>query len=506
MNTSENSTSTITPEKFRSIFRHDLRSNFSVLIGFGEVLREDLAQAKSPQIGEIDQVLAQARLLLDDTIQMINHCSLNSIATFQSEVRLGLRRQTLPVLRSLNESLTRLENLMVEQELITNILEAVRHLTLRCHSPFDQRLELKVNLPTSSASTHESSDKTTARVMVIDDEPHNLHLIGTFLGRLGLSVTTFTSGVNALRSMESDHYDLILLDLHMPAMSGLDFLRTVKSDDRFSDIPVLVVTASDDAEELADCIEAGAVDSIPKPFQTAFLKARVQTSLELQIIKKREKKYLSELNFQKNRVEELLSAILPKDIIDELNSTGEVQPKRYTDVCVLFCDIVNFTHSCDSADHVTILSHLQSLFSEFEAIADLHGLQKIKTTGDSFMAVAGLKGGPVLQAEMQSVRAGLDMISAAAAHASGWQVRVGIHSGNVVGGLVGSRQFLFDIWGDTVNVAARIEGAGVPQTLTCSARTFNSLGMHIKGRSLGFVELKGKGRQEIFAIDSIQKR
>jgi class 3 adenylate cyclase len=340
---------------------------------------------------------------------------------------------------------------------------------------------------------------------VIDDETHNLHLISTFLVRLGLSVTTFTSGVNALRSLETDLCDLILLDLHMPAMNGLEFLKIIKSDERFKEIPVLVVTASDDADELAECIEAGAVDSLPKPFQSAFLKARVQMSLELQTIKKREKTYLHELSLQKNRVEELLSAILPKEIIDELNTTGEVQPKRYNNVCVLFCDIVNFTQSCESQDHVLILSQLQSLFSEFEAIADLHGLQKIKTIGDSFMAVAGLRGSNTLQSELQCVRAGLDMISTSEAHPSGWKVRVGIHSGSVVGGLVGSRQFLFDVWGDTVNVAARIEGAGQPQTLTCSKTTFDSLGRYIQGRSLGSTELKGKGIQEIFAIDSLNK-
>lgn len=506
MSSIETENSTPTPEKFRSNFRHDLRSIFSVLIGFGEVLREDLAQAKNPNLEEFDTALAKARLLLDDTIQMINHCTLTSIAAFQTEVKNGLRRHTLPELRALNERLTQLEELIGEQELITNILEAMRQLTLRCHSPFERRIELNANiLVQTSANKSDSVDNKGPRVMVIDDEPHNLHLIGTFLGRLGLSVVTFTSGHNALRALETEQCDLILLDLHMPAMSGLEFLKTIKADDRFKDIPVLVVTASDDADELTECIEAGAIDSLAKPFHTSFLKARVQTSLELQSIKKREKQYLHELNYQKNRAEEFLAAILPRNIIDELNQTGEVQPKRYENVCVLFCDIVGFTRSCDSQDHVTIINHLQSLFSAFEAIADLHNIQKIKTIGDSFMAVAGLSGGSVVAAELQCVRAGLEMIATAATHPSGWKVRVGIHSGTVTGGLVGSRQFLFDIWGDTVNMASRVEGAGKPQTLTCSKKTFESLDKHIKGQSLGIVELKGKGPQEIFTIEALQK-
>ncbi|NBO38287.1 adenylate/guanylate cyclase domain-containing response regulator [bacterium] len=499
-------TQTVTPEKFRSTFRHDLRSIFSVLIGFGEVLREDLAQAQNSHLAQFELVLNDARMLLDDTAQMINHCSLASILIFQTEVKAGLRSQTLASLRTLNEKLARLESLIGQQELLTNMIEAVRQLTLRCHSPFDQRIELKPQLQSfqvgaipGDASTE---GKQAQHVMVIDDEPHNLHLIGTFLSRLGLAVTTFTSGQNALRALESESYNLILLDLHMPAMSGLDFLKTVKANPATSEIPVLVVTASDDADELAECIEAGAIDSLPKPFQSAFLKARVLTSLELQATKRREKEFAEELKFQKNRVEELLSVILPKDIIDELQATGEVKPKRHEGVCVLFCDIVNFTESCDTQDPVTILKFLQSLFSEFEAIADLHGLQKIKTIGDSFMAVAGLTPDDSLP-ELKATRAGLDMISSAAHHSSGWKVRVGIHSGPVVGGLVGTKQFLFDVWGDTVNTAARIEGAGQPQTLTASKTTFERLASHITGKSLGKVKLKGKGEQEVYIIESL---
>lgn len=506
MSSNEKKSAISSPEKFRSTFRHDIRSNFSVLIGFGDVVRENLAEANSPYLPEFDAALSKGRMLLDDTIQMINHCTLVSIAGFQGEVKNGFRKQTLPALRMLNEQITQLKETLGEQDLITEILEAARRLTIRCQSPFERRIEPNASLPGPQLTAINDQPVSNApKVLVIDDEMHNLHLISSFLARLGLSVTTFTSGVSALHSLETDLCDLILLDLHMPAMSGLEFLKIIKSDERFKEIPVLVVTASDDADELADCIEAGAVDSLPKPFQSAFLKARVQTSLELHTIKKREKIYLHDLRFLKNRVEELLSAIVPQAIIDELNTTGDVQPKRYSNVCVLFCDIVNFTQSCDSQDHVLVLNRLQSLFLEFEAIAELHGLQKIKTSGDSFMAVAGLRGSSILHSELQCVRAGLDMISTSATHSSGWKVRVGIHSGSVLGGLVGSRQFLFDVWGDTVNVAARIEGAGQPQTLTCSKSTFESLGRHINGTSIGSTELKGKGIQEIFAIHSLNK-
>ncbi|MEY3901611.1 MAG: hypothetical protein RL189_917, partial [Pseudomonadota bacterium] len=113
-------------EKFRSKFRHDLRSNFSVLIGFGEVLREDLSRTNSDSLATLDAALDAGRMALDDTIAMINRCSLSSISAFKTEVRAGLRKGTLPNLREINEMLAKLVLSQDEQELVDNMLEAVR--------------------------------------------------------------------------------------------------------------------------------------------------------------------------------------------------------------------------------------------------------------------------------------------------------------------------------------------------------------------------------------------
>ncbi|MFZ9520054.1 MAG: adenylate/guanylate cyclase domain-containing protein [Silvanigrellaceae bacterium] len=504
---SEKIAAPISMEKFRSNFRHDLRSSFSVLIGFGEVFKEDLASSNDSAVSILDSILSEARSLLDDTMATINHCSMNSVSAFKSDVKAGLRKQTIPELRKINDKLVELEAALGKQDALVGMLEAVRQLLLRCHSPFDQKLDLPIpsKIKPENITQEQLPSQSRGHVLVLDDEPHNLQLISTFLARMNLTSATFTDGRDALRALDIEKFDLILLDLHMPKMSGLQVLKEIKKNPKVDSIPVLVVTASDDADELAECIESGAVDSLTKPFQSAFLKARVLTSLTLQEAKRREQEYAEELRFQKNRIEELLAVILPKEIIDELQATGEVQPKRHDHVCVLFCDIVNFTRSCDTLPPEVILSQLQSLFSEFEVIVELHGLQKIKTIGDSFMAVVGLSNDSP-EPERLAARAGLDLIASAEAHNSGWQVRVGIHSGPVVSGLVGSKQFLFDIWGDTVNTAARIEGAGRPQLLTSSKSTFERLGADARGYSLGLINLKGKGEQEIFVIEEILNR
>ena len=139
-------------------------------------------------------------------------------------------------------------------------------------------------------------------------------------------------------------------------------------------------------------------------------------------------------------------------------------PRRFDEIAVLFCDVVDFTSYCDQHTPENVVSHLQALVESFETLALNHGLEKIKTVGDAFLATAGMfrdVSDPVLA----SVRCGLDMIEATNELSSGWKVRVGIHFGPVVAGVVGQRQFGFDIWGDTVNIAARIVGEAEPGTV-----------------------------------------
>src|SRR6185437_16076716 len=130
-------------------------------------------------------------------------------------------------------------------------------------------------------------------------------------------------------------------------------------------------------------------------------------------------------------------------------ASGRLRPRRHEDVAVLFCDIVGFTEYCDRNPPETVVANLESLVDHFEAIVERHGLEKIKTIGDAFMATAGLMryiDNPALAA----ADCGLAMVDAAKSHEAGWQVRIGIHCGAVVAGVLGKKSFVFDLWGDTV--------------------------------------------------------
>src|SRR5262249_34869633 len=161
----------------------------------------------------------------------------------------------------------------------------------------------------------------------------------------------------------------------------------------------------------------------------------------------RERGYLAQIRREQARSDELLHVILPGEVVRELKATNAVRPRRYDDVAVLFSDIVGFTPFCDSHPPEYVVSHLQGLIETWEQIALKYQIEKIKTIGDAFMAAAGLlqktDGHPVIHA----VRCGLEMIATTQALPVGWNLRVGIHFGPVIAGVIGRRQYLFDLWG-----------------------------------------------------------
>lgn len=190
-------------------------------------------------------------------------------------------------------------------------------------------------------------------------------------------------------------------------------------------------------------------------------------------------------------IDRLLHAILPPPIVQELTATNRVQPRRYEDVVVLFADIVDFTAWCDAHPPEEVVANLQLLVEAFEALAERHGLEKTKTVGDALMATGNL-----LVPHAAPVAAGLalarDLAAAAARNPARWRIRVGIHVGPVVAGVVGRSKFAFDLWGDTVNVAARL--AELDQAaIHLSGEARDRLPPDAAGaESLGFVAVKGK--------------
>ncbi len=206
--------------------------------------------------------------------------------------------------------------------------------------------------------------------------------------------------------------------------------------------------------------------------------------------------YHQSIENEKRRADQILSTMLPRSIARELKRQGRLPPRLYDEVTVLFCDVVGFTAYSEKNPPETVFAELEALVERFEEIAQRYGLEKIKTVGDAFMATAGLLS-PHDSPVRAAVACGLDMIAASQTFGAGLGVRIGVDHGSVAAGIMGKSQFQYDVWGDTVNTAARIEGAGRPGTVSVSGRAWQQLRNQAQGRSLGLVDLKGKEKIEI---------
>lgn len=227
------------------------------------------------------------------------------------------------------------------------------------------------------------------------------------------------------------------------------------------------------------------------------ISARKKSEEDLARLHEMETEYLAEIEKEKQHADDLLHAIFPHPIVQELKSTKVVKPRRYENVAVIFTDIVGFTAYCDAHAPEEVVARLQMVVEAFEDIAVKHGLEKIKTIGDAFMATAGLLTA-VENPVLACISAGVDMISAVQSLTPDWQIRVGIHLGPVVAGLVGRRQYSFDLWGDTVNTAARIVDQAPVGEIALSAPAWLRVRTRCGCESLGRIDLKGKGPLELY--------
>jgi len=200
----------------------------------------------------------------------------------------------------------------------------------------------------------------------------------------------------------------------------------------------------------------------------------------------------------------LLNGILPESVAEELKRNGYVEPVYFTDSAVIFTDFEGFTQSTEHLAPAEVIRRLDTYFSEFDRISAKYGLEKIKTIGDSYMAVAGV---PELHDD--PVRAACDAaleISEASQRISaqagpdGWKIRIGIHSGPLVAGVIGKQKFSYDVWGSTVNFASRMESSGAPGRINVSADVYAEVRPYYLWEERGPQPVKHLGTAEMFFL------
>jgi len=370
-------------------------------------------------------------------------------------------------------------------------------------------------------------------IICVDDEQVILSGLQAQLGRdFGAEyvIEAAESGEEAMELMhelKADDIDVpvIISDQLMPGMKGHELLIAVQenSPKTFK----ILLTGQSDITAIADAVNhANLYRYITKPWEGTDLVLTVKEALrsfyqdkqleeQNELLEKHNKELESlvdertkELRIEKEKGEELLLNILPIETAKELIEKGEATPHYYEQVTVLFTDFQSFTKSASEISPSELIATLNECFSAFDDIIGRHNLEKIKTIGDAYMCAGGLP--------TKNMTNAVDAVSAAnemrkwvlswnekriADGLPAWEMRLGAHTGELIAGVVGKKKFAYDVWGDAVNIAARMETNGEVGRVNISADTYNLVKDNFACTHRGKIEAKGKGEIDMYFID-----
>ena len=342
------------------------------------------------------------------------------------------------------------------------------------------------------------------KVLVVDDSKTLRRILIRELNSIGITnISEAGDGNEAVERLRVESFDLMLLDMEMPELDGLGVLKVVKSTPELSYLPVIIVSSAEDFDRIVECIQVGAEDYLPKPFNAVLLRARVFSSLEKKRLRDLDREHILELQREKEMLhieqmksEKLMLNILPKPIADRLKRGEKNIAGSYPEVTVLFSDLVGFTKMSAKKTAPELVKLLNDIFSRFDKRAELLGLEKIKTIGDAYMAVGGL---PIPRSDHAEIVADMalgmyqDLADFNQDNQQEIQMRIGIHSGPVVAGVIGFTKFSYDLWGNTVNTASRMESTSGNGRIQVSAITHELLKEHFVLEEREMIECKGLG-------------
>ncbi|HQU27670.1 MAG TPA: adenylate/guanylate cyclase domain-containing protein [Nitrospirales bacterium] len=392
------------------------------------------------------------------------------------------------------------------------------------------------------------------RILIAEDSPIQATLLKRTLTQQGFEIGLAKNGKDAVTLLNQQTYALVISDVEMPLMNGYELCRTMKQHASWVNIPIMLLTTLAEPEDLMTGLNAGADSFLTKPYDESVLLARVTFLLSHPILHDHEpltditfagahyrisatrqhifnlllstyenargqnralveaqmelKRLNTEIEKRRQESDRLLLNILPQAVANELKSTGSSTPVKFDDVSVLFTDFVGFTKVAEYFAPQALVEELEIFFNHFDGLMEQYGLEKLKTIGDSYMAAGGV---PALNHThpVDCVNAALAMQnfvqSRMKAHqeagAPTWAMRVGIHTGPVIAGVIGQKKFAYDLWGDTVNMASRMESSGAPGTVNISRATYERVKDHFTCTFRGQLPAKNKGNVDMFEVN-----
>ena len=344
-------------------------------------------------------------------------------------------------------------------------------------------------------------------ILVVDDLVDNRNAITTLLMANGFkNLLEAANGEEVLDILNSGReIDLVLLDIRMPGMDGRRILDHMKSHDEWKTIPVIMVTAVDDVDSVIECIEHGADDHIVKPVDEVLLRARVRAGLERKHFFNKEHELLAQVQAEKRKSESILYDVIPVSVADRLRNGERIIADFIDEVTVVFADIVGFTGLASDIPAPKLVGVLNQVFHQLDQLCKEYGIEKIKTIGDAYLAVGGIPPHKERH-ERRCMDFALDAINAIESteylESVKLKLRVGMHTGPVIAGVIGDTRYVYDVWGETVNMASRMESHGTPGRIQVTPETRERLKNDFEFESRGPMEIKSVGRMQVYLCQS----
>lgn len=342
------------------------------------------------------------------------------------------------------------------------------------------------------------------KVLVIEDDEFIVMVYEDQLNEVSniqFELDLYTNLTDGFKALDENDYDVLLLDLNLP---DSPYLNTIE---RMADIahrlPIIIMTSTDDELLALKTMNKGGQDYLVKSNldRTLFIRS-ILYGIERHQLRR-------QLDVEKEKTDALLRNILPISVAEELKAEGKTEAKHHKEVGVMFIDFTGFTKISANLEPSELVNELHSCFSQFDMISEKYGIEKIKTIGDAYMCASGIPNFTKNHCE-NLLKAAFEMAAFTEERFrektnSGipyWQAKIGIHIGPAIAGVVGSRKFSYDIWGDTVNMASRMESNGSPGKINISEEVYQNLKAnttyHFEDR--GKIEVKGKGEVSMYFV------
>ncbi len=335
-------------------------------------------------------------------------------------------------------------------------------------------------------------------ILIIDELKADQNALKEILGGGGNILLQCDTLNEAAQILQRKDIGIILVNIDSPSFTSMEEFQQLIQHDHQSHYCIVITENARTGPKLLRGLSSGAVDFIHKPFNPYLIQAKVEV-------------YKS-LYYKDQRIAQLLSNILPRAVLEDLNQYGKFSPKRVDKGVVLFTDFVDFSMKSKNIKPLKLVKQLEYYFTRFDEIVEHYKLEKIKTIGDAYMALSGVtedNDEPILRAclaalEMRNfIRTEREV--AIALKRDFWEIRIGIHAGPLVAGIIGSKRYSFDVWGDSVNIAARAQQISRVDEITVTDVIQNDIQEYFHFNDLGETPIKKRGgTMQLFELKQLK--